>query len=298
MPTLHYRVVDVFTDRPFAGNPLAVVLDADDLDTTELATIAREFNLSETVFPMLATDDERAAGADYRLRIFTPVVELPFAGHPSIGAAWVLATLGRIHPGEVRQACGAGILPLTVGADSVELTGATPTRGQAVDPLAALAIAGLPPTTQLSGEPCVFGAGSDFAFLQLTDDRDVTRAVVDLPAVRAFEATLGMGGLDLFAWDAESRTAHCRVLTAHVPAGEDPATGSAALALGGHLVAAGLLAAEGESRYSVRQGAEIGRPSRLECTVVAAGGAAVECRVSGTVAPVASGEVRRPPRRR
>src|SRR4051812_34577963 len=101
MPTLHYRVVDVFTDRPFAGNPLAVVLDADDLDTAELATIARQFNLSETAFPLLPTDDERAAGADYRLRVFTPVVELPFAGHPSIGAAWVLTQLGRIEPGEV-----------------------------------------------------------------------------------------------------------------------------------------------------------------------------------------------------
>jgi trans-2,3-dihydro-3-hydroxyanthranilate isomerase len=129
MPTLLYRVVDVFTDRPFAGNPLAVVIDADDLDTADLQTIARQFNLSQTAFPMQPTESERLAGADYRLRIFTPLTELPFAGHPSIGAAWVLASLGRISPGTVRQACGAGVLPLQVAADrgSVELTGGTPT---------------------------------------------------------------------------------------------------------------------------------------------------------------------------
>jgi trans-2,3-dihydro-3-hydroxyanthranilate isomerase len=88
------------------------------------------------------------------------------------------------------------------------------------------------------------------------------------------------------------------VLTAHAHSGEDPATGSAALGLGAHLVERGLLAPDAESRFTVRQGAEIGRPSRLECTVVAQGGAALECRVAGAVAPVAMGEIRRPPVRR
>jgi trans-2,3-dihydro-3-hydroxyanthranilate isomerase len=120
---------------------------------------------------------------------------------------------------------------------------------------------------------------------------------VDVAAVRAVESG-GLGGIDLFAWDAESRTAHCRVFSAQVPGGEDPATGSAALALGAYLVGAGLLPADGESPYLVRQGAELGRPSRLECTVVARDEAAVECRVAGAVAPVATGEIRRPPVRR
>jgi len=84
---LRFDVVDVFTDRPYAGNPLAVVHGADALDTAQLAAIAGEFNLSETVFPLTPTQP----GASYRARIFTPVEELPFAGHPSVGVAWVLA---------------------------------------------------------------------------------------------------------------------------------------------------------------------------------------------------------------
>ncbi|MDX6213239.1 MAG: trans-2,3-dihydro-3-hydroxyanthranilate isomerase [Frankiales bacterium] len=301
MPTLHYRMVDVFTDRPFAGNPLAVVLDADDLDTADLQKIARQFNLSETAFPMVPAHDERLAGADYRLRIFTPLTELPFAGHPSIGAAWVLASLGRIDPGTVRQACGAGLLPLQVSAAGgpVKLTGGLPTIGRELEPVPVLQAASLPPGARLDSPVArVAGAGIDFVYLQLADDRDVVRAGPDIGAVRQLAAAWGAVGLDLFSWDAEARTAHCRVLTVHAASGEDPATGSAALGLGAYLVANRLLPADGESGYTVRQGAEIGRPSRLECTVVASGGAAVECRVSGSVVAVATGEIRRPPVRR
>ena len=124
---LEYEVVDVFTDTAFAGNPLAVVLGAEDLETAALQAIAREFALSETAFPMAPT-----TGADYRLRIFTPEVELPFAGHPSIGTAWVLAQRGELAPGEVVQSCGAGELRLQVAADAgpVTLTGGTPTVGR------------------------------------------------------------------------------------------------------------------------------------------------------------------------
>src|SRR6476646_11888051 len=101
---LDYYVVDVFTDRPFAGNPLAAVFGADDLDTTQMQAIAREFNLSETTFVLAPTTPE----ATYRLRIFTPMAELPFAGHPSIGTAWVMRDLGRIDAGPIVQECGAG----------------------------------------------------------------------------------------------------------------------------------------------------------------------------------------------
>jgi trans-2,3-dihydro-3-hydroxyanthranilate isomerase len=301
MPTLHFRMVDVFTDRPFAGNPLVVVLDADDLDTGDLAVIAREFNHAVTAFPMQPTVSDRAGGADYRLRVFTPAAELLFAGHASIGTAWVLATLGRITSGTVRQSCGAGILPLRVPAEGgpVELTGGLPVVGAALEVGQLLEAASLPSGTAIAGAtPRVAGAGSDYAFLMLADDRDVERAAPDIAAVHSLESSFGGSGLDVFAWDADSGTAHCRVLTAFVGSGEDPATGSAALALGAYLVAIGKLSGDGESRYTVRQGAEVGRPSRLECTVVAAGGVAVECRVSGATAAVASGEVRRPPVRR
>ena len=106
MKTLRYEIVDVFTDRPFAGNPLAVVLDAGELASGEMQAIAREFNLSETVFVVPTT----SARADYRVRIFTPGRELPFAGHPSVGVAVTLARLGAIKPGEVVQECLARCL--------------------------------------------------------------------------------------------------------------------------------------------------------------------------------------------
>ncbi len=106
-------MVDVFTDRAFAGNPLAVVLGADALADHQLQALAREFHLSETAFPV----DPGGEGADYRLRIFTPSVELPFAGHPSVGTAWLMVHLGRLAPGRVVQRCGAGDLPLEVAVD-------------------------------------------------------------------------------------------------------------------------------------------------------------------------------------
>ncbi|MBA2553759.1 MAG: PhzF family phenazine biosynthesis protein, partial [Geodermatophilaceae bacterium] len=134
---MRYEIVDVFTDVPFTGNPLAVVLDAEELSTDQLQALAREFNLSETAFPLPSTV------ADYRLRIFTPGAELPFAGHPSVGAAHTLARLGRIEPGSVVQECGAGLLPVRVEADTVTLSGGAATVGPALDPAPLLSAVGL-----------------------------------------------------------------------------------------------------------------------------------------------------------
>src|SRR5687767_14016150 len=118
MAELDYHVVDVFTADAFAGNPLAVVLDADALSGEQLAALAMEFNLSETAFPMFSSVP---SGADYRLRIFTPGSELPFAGHPSVGTAWLLASLQLVAYGRVVMSCGARLLPLTVAESRVEL---------------------------------------------------------------------------------------------------------------------------------------------------------------------------------
>src|SRR2546426_6011226 len=137
MPTLAYHVVDVSTDGPFAGNPLAVVLDADALPAAAMQAIAREFHLSETAFPL------RSAVADYRLRIFTSAEELPFAGHPSVGSGWLLATLRRIPFGSVTQECGAGVLPLAVTPAGATLTGGTPSYGDPLDYGALLPLLGL-----------------------------------------------------------------------------------------------------------------------------------------------------------
>src|SRR6185295_8852425 len=110
MSTLAYEIVDVFTDRPFTGNPLAVVFGAEALGGEQMQALAREFNLSETIFILPVSDP--GSGAAYRARIFTPGEELPFAGHPSVGAAVTVTRRGLAKPGRVVQECGAGLLPI------------------------------------------------------------------------------------------------------------------------------------------------------------------------------------------
>ena len=282
---LAYEVVDVFTETAFAGNPLAVVLDADDLATADLQAIANEFALSETAFPMAPDAD----GADYRLRIFTPAVELPFAGHPSVGAAWVLRRAGRIGAGRVVQSCGAGLLPLEVADDGITLQGGTPSYGPVLDAAPLLAGTGLRPD-DLAGQPRTASCGLGFTYLPVRADA-LARVRVDVAALQRLELADGpFGGLSVVAWDGA--TARCRVFAYEAGVAEDPATGSAALGLGAYLVAGGVLPDGGP--YEVVQGVEMGRPSRLSCTVTARDGRPVSATVRGTVVPVAAGRIRRP----
>lgn len=281
---LDYRVVDVFTDRAYAGNPLAVVLGGDDLPTASMQAIAREFNLSETTFPVAAD----AADATYRLRIFTPTAELPFAGHPSIGSAWVMRQEGRAPDGRIVQQCGAGLLPLLIDGDRVTLNGGTSTVGAPFPEAAALAAVGLGPA-DFAGDPLRWcGTGLEFGFLHVRPDA-VARCRPDPGRLLALQPT---PALSVFSY-AEG-VAHARVFATGFGVSEDPATGSAALGLGVWLAAAGLVAPDGESAYRVEQGVEIGRPSRLDCVVGAANGAAVAVQVTGTVVPVAEGRIRVP----
>jgi trans-2,3-dihydro-3-hydroxyanthranilate isomerase len=283
--SLEYEVVDVFTATAFEGNPLAVVLGADDLSTGQLQALAREFHLSETSFPMAAD----AEGADYRLRIFTPETELPFAGHPSVGAAEVLRRRGRIGDGRVVQSCGAGLLPLEVAGDTVTLTGGTPSYGPVLDAAPLLAAAGLSPE-DLAGEVRNASCGLGFTVLPVRESA-LARVALDVPAVRALGLADGpFGGLSVVAWDGTS--ARCRVFAFEAGVAEDPATGSAALALGAWLVATGTLPDGGA--YDVVQGVELGRPSLLSCTVTAVDGEPVAATVRGQVVPVAAGRIRVP----
>jgi trans-2,3-dihydro-3-hydroxyanthranilate isomerase len=280
---LDYRVVDVFTAEAFAGNPLAVVLDADHLSTAQMQTIANEFNLSETAFPVQPTAD----GASYRLRIFTPASELPFAGHPSIGSAWVMRALGRVADGQVVQECGAGLLPLRLDGDRATLTGGAASIGEPVDPDAVLAGVGLG-LRDMVGDPVRWaGVGIDFGFLHVRPEC-VARARPDLTALSA----VGDAGVSVFSY--VDGVAHARVFAAGVGVIEDPATGSAAMGLGVWLAAVGRVAAGGTTTYRVEQGAEIGRPSRMECIVRCDAGRAVELSVTGSVVPVAEGRIRVP----
>jgi trans-2,3-dihydro-3-hydroxyanthranilate isomerase len=277
--SLSYEVVDVFTDTPFAGNPLAVVLDGEDLTTSQMQALAGEFNLSETAFPLPAPE-----GATYGLRIFTPTTELPFAGHPSVGSAAVLHRLGRIAAGANVQACGAGLLPVHV-ADQVTLTGGQPTYGDPVDPAPLLAALGLGAGDLAGPPPRWAGAGLEFAFL-LVRPEALAMARADVAAVSAVGS-----GISLVSWDGAN--ARVRMFPGGVGIAEDPATGSAALGLGVFLAAAGLVG-DGTHGYVVTQGVEMGRRSTLTCEVEVVNRAAVRTSVSGTTVPVATGTIRVP----
>ena len=288
MSTLSYEIVDVFTDRPFAGNPLAVVFGADALARDQMQALAREFHLSETVFVLPPS----AEGATYRARIFTPEVELPFAGHPSVGAAVTVTRRGAREQAVQRtvvQECGAGLLPIEVyESGTARLTGGQPTCGPELDPAPLLAIAGLTDADYAGPAPRMVGCGVEWPCLAVTPDA-VERAFPVLP--QPDQPT----SVYVFAWDPSTCEAHARHFAPAMGIAEDPATGSAALGLGVWLVASGLLPGDGESAYTVRQGYEIHRPSTMDCTVSAVDGAAVRATVAGQVVPVASGRIAIPP---
>jgi trans-2,3-dihydro-3-hydroxyanthranilate isomerase len=289
MSTVPYEIVDVFTDRPFAGNPLAVVFEAAGLAADEMQTLAREFILSESVFVLPPT-----AGGTYRARIFTPDTELPFAGHPSVGAAVTSVRRGLAEPGRLIQECGAGLLPIEVTASgSATLTGGTPTLGADLDPDPLLGLVGLTADDYAGGAgtaPRLAGCGLEFTFLPVRHG-----ALAGAWADPSTAVKLGVPQISVFAWDADARSAQARVFCPGVSVPEDPATGSAALGLGVWLVAAGWLPGEGVSSYTVHQGIEMHRPSVLECTVTASAGAATSATVAGHVVPIASGTIKIPP---
>ena len=283
---LDYEIVDVFAARAFEGNPLAVVFDADGLSTEQCQALAFEFHLSETSFICAPTEP----GASYRVRIFTPFAELPFAGHPSVGAAHTLVRTGRLAGGAVRQECGAGVLDLVVDDDSALLTGGRPTLEDGPDPTALAAAVGLDAADVVGLPAHIAGCGLPWAVLA------VRHEVVDRarPNPTALDA-LGVGeGVAVLSWDAADSTVYSRTFANDLSWGEDPATGSAALSTGVWLVAVGLLPPDGTAQYVISQGVKLGRPSVLFGSVTAEGGRAVSASVNGAVVPVASGRIRVP----
>jgi trans-2,3-dihydro-3-hydroxyanthranilate isomerase len=290
---LEYDVLDVFADRPFAGNQLAVVHGAADLPDADLLAITREFNFSETTFPT-PVDDGR-----YRVRIFTPGGEIPFAGHPTLGTAWVLRERGHLGRDEVVQECAAGEIGVRLG-DLVELS--APPR-DLVGPLGDAYAAQLLEAMGLDledadGEAWLAGTGLTFVHVPVHDDavgrarvpRRPVRDVADLPDTRD-----PLDGINLYAVRSRSDDGldvHSRVFVPGLSVPEDPATGSAAAGLGRALHERGVLDADG--RYRISQGTEMGRPSVLVGRVERDGPAVALVHVAGAVHPVARGQIRRP----
>jgi trans-2,3-dihydro-3-hydroxyanthranilate isomerase len=316
---LEFDVVDVFTTTAFTGNGLAVVYGAESLKTHQLQSLAREFNLSETAFPILASrpssvirddvvdgalDGPGEASADgsddqrphYELRIFTPDTELPFAGHPSIGTAWSLCRRGIVARGHLRQLCGAGLVQLDVGGedDTLWLSGRPPQIRRDVDPSPALSAVGLTLPDQVGVPSVIAGAGLDFYYLFVRPG-SIARAVPDLQQLRKLRAQgSDLAGVAIVGW--HDGTARVRVFTDDIGATEDPGTGAAGLGLGAALVDAGLLAPDGTSSFTVRQGIEMGRPCTLFGEVDARSGVPLRCRVGGHVVQVSRGWIAVPPR--
>jgi PhzF family phenazine biosynthesis protein len=284
MPALRFKQVDVFTERPFFGNPVAVVLDGDALDAGAMQRIAAWTNLSETTFVLRPS----APAADYRVRIFTPRSELPFAGHPTIGTAHAVLEAGlATEKPELRQECAAGVLRLAV-------EGAGRDRRIAVE-APPPALAPLPPDGTRAVEQAlgarlaadapgqIVSLGPRWLTVRLADAAAVRGLAPDLGAVSRLSRALGVTGITVFALEPDGR--HDVVVRSFAPADgvpEDPVCGSGNAAVGAWLDHAGVRLGEG-GHYLASQGREVGRDGyvnvRIDATTrrVWIGGCAVTC---------------------
>ena len=303
---LAFHTFDVFTDRPFAGNPLAIVLGADGLSTAEMQTLAREFNLSETIFVQAPVDPAHTA----RVRIFFPTAEIPFAGHPTIGCAIHLASAmgGGDFDRDLVLEEEAGLVPVRVTrrADAVRAEFVAPVLPHAVADAPDLAWALNPErlARALGLSAGAIGFGSHRPGLWQGGPRFLYAPVASLEVLAAarpiepdWSAQLRAAGVDsIYLYTPGSDCAYrARMFspTAGIP--EDPATGSASAILAAQLLAAGALA-EGETRLDLQQGVEMGRPSHIGLTVRVSAGRLAEVRISGSAVSVSEGRIRRPDR--
>ncbi len=286
--------VDVFTNRPLEGNPLAVFTDARGLSDALMQALAREMNLSETTF-VLPADAETERRRGVRVRIFTPEEELPFAGHPTLGTAWVLrAAAGAQATAEVRLDLKVGAIPVTFSEDEDgglfgEMRQVDPQFGQthapeAIAPLAGIAVeefaAGLPIQTVSTGVP--------FAIAAVRSLEAIRRLRFDLGRAEEYAAKSDVHFFYFFTRETEDPQAriHSRMIFSN---GEDPATGSAAGCAAAYMVRHGIASAD--ERVMIEQGIEIRRPSRIFVRAGREGDRPVNVRVGGNVVEVLRGTV-------
>jgi trans-2,3-dihydro-3-hydroxyanthranilate isomerase len=291
--SLEYHVVDVFTETAFEGNPLAVVLGGEALSAGQMQRVAREFHLSETAFALFGEAEVVEAGADYRLRIFTPEVELPFAGHPSVGAAWLLVNRGIVSPrdGAVVQLCGEGALRVETDARGATLTGGATVVGPSLPADLWLSCVGLTGSDLVDPDrwpPRICSSGLPFVIVRVSSGALPQCAPV-LSQLRDDLPRHGLAGVYVVAWDDLVDGVDARMFAGDVGVAEDPATGSAALALGAYLWAGGALPHGGD--FAVRQGVSMGRPSLLRVRVGAAPRRIASVAVRGGVVHVAEGRL-------
>jgi trans-2,3-dihydro-3-hydroxyanthranilate isomerase len=292
-----FATLDVFTERRFAGNPLAVVLDAQGLDAAVMQAVAREFNFPETVFVLPARDSAHRAA----LRIFTPVAELAFAGHPTVGSA---VLLGRLDGGAARELvveegigairCRTAMVDADCGRAAFDLPQLPAEAGAAPAADAVAAALGLVP-----GEigfrdfvPARWSAGNPQCFVPVRTRAAIGRARPD-PA--RFETTFAVGGRAIaYLYCGEVSEAghdfHARMFAPGLGVPEDPATGSAAAAFAGLLATQGGYR-DGDHTVTIEQGFEMGRPSLMELSFTLRGGALAAASVGGGAVVVTEGMI-------
>ncbi len=295
-----FVIADVFTDRPFSGNQLAVVFDADDLSTAQMQAVAAEFGFAESTFVQTS---EEPARHDFRVRIFTPRAELPFAGHPTVGTALALAWRGLVELGRTRVTLGEGAGPvpvdLTFEAAGGRATAAEfaaprePSIGSGADPAAVADALGLEQNRLVTaaGLPRDASCGLPFLFVELADLASLRAG--RLRGTGAGLSPSDVGGVLVFTRDTGGEPGVDIRARMFAPANgipEDPATGSAAAALASLLVNG-----EGTTRLRILQGVEMGRPSRIDASARVEGGRVVEVRVGGSAVLVAEGIISVPP---
>lgn len=294
-----FVTLDVFTDQVFSGNPLAVICNGEGLDTASMQAIAREFNLSETTFILPPDDPENT----HRVRIFTPVAELDFAGHPTLGTAIHVALADPDSPDRhsFRFEEGVGVVPVSVtrtadGLMRAELSVAA-LPDSIPDSLGRTAwaeVIGLPAKhlcpddTKFSTWTC----GAPFAFVPVAGLDQLAQAGVNLAAWARHLKNASRTGIFVFteSTDDPEVDIRARMFDPAYGIAEDPATGSAVAALAGWLATA-LDLHDGTHRWIVEQGVEMGRPSRLELSADIKNGAITGVRVAGTAVPVSSGRI-------
>ena len=268
---LRFKQVDVFTDRPFFGNPVAVVIGAEALGTAEMQRIAGWTNLSETTFLL------KSSKADYRLRIFTPRQELPFAGHPTIGSAHAALESGFVsRKTRLVQECGAGLIELDIETDGRIFLKGPPPKLQEMQ-------------TQIPSIPLLPGSkvikvdvGPIWVIGEMGDARALAVLKPDMTALAEWSVSLGVTGTTVFAPSGESSSAiHVRSFAPAHAIPEDPVCGT------GNLSVAAFVEKRFGAEYVARQGMQMGRDGRVFVRVraegVYLGGHAVTC-VDGTLA--------------
>jgi PhzF family phenazine biosynthesis protein len=269
MTSLALKQVDVFTGRPFYGNPVAVALGAEALETEDMQRIACWLNLSETTFLL------PSSLADYRLRIFTPRQELPFAGHPTIGSAYAALESGFVEKKKVlRQECGAGILEVTFEDERIFVRGPEPR------------ITDVRRTLPFAKKLLRIEVGPVWIVGEVADAQELAALKPDMNALAAFTIDHEATGVTVFAPSGEKQTAmHARSFAPAHGIPEDPVCGTGNLAVAHYLRQTNSLKRFGE-RYIARQGMQMGRDGRVHVRVdedgVRIGGRAVTC-MEGTL---------------